>query len=204
MYNWWHLLKLKTKYLFAPVKNDLLIQLERTLLRKNQSSKRVELLIDELTKVRHFKVGERALFVGCRNPHEIMYFKGFHDADAVGIDLYSEHSFIKIMDMHELSFQDDTFDLVFSSHSLEHSYNPQEAVNEFIRVMKDGGFFVVEVPVNYKVGKADRIDFKESSQIIKLLSNVKSEIIFNRYVKKGEEENFSGTDVVSLIIKVKK
>lgn len=204
MKNLLHKIKHKIRFINSPAKEQLDVQLKRTLQKKKEVNKRVELLIDKLGEFRHFGPHEKVLFVGCRNPHEILYFKQYHQAGTGGIDLYSESNLIEIMDMHKLSFPDNTFDLVFSSHSLEHSYDPQKAVNEFIRVMKDEAFFVVEVPVNYRVTSADLIDFKDKTAILKLFSGIDTEVIWDRYTKKGEAGNYSGTDVVSLILKVKK
>jgi SAM-dependent methyltransferase len=41
---------------------------------------------------------------------------------------------------------DNTFDFVHSSHCLEHMRNPQEAMANWIRICKPGGYIVVTVP----------------------------------------------------------
>ena len=41
----------------------------------------------------------------------------------VGIDLLADGSGILAMDMHQLTFPDQSFDAVFSCHSLEHAYD---------------------------------------------------------------------------------
>ena len=42
--------------------------------------------------------------------------------------------------------EDNQFDFLASSHCLEHMVNPQEALSNWIRIVKPGGFIVVTVP----------------------------------------------------------
>jgi len=41
---------------------------------------------------------------------------------------------------------DGIFDFLYSSHCLEHLRNPLEALNNWLRVVKPGGYLVVQVP----------------------------------------------------------
>jgi len=200
-----HKLKHYLKFHNDPAKEKLDVQLKRTLIKKKSvDKKRVEFLIDLLGKYKKFKSGERALFVGCRNPYEISYFKKFNQAKSIGIDLFSESKLIKVMDMHQLEFKDNSFDLIFASHSLEHSHHPQQAVNELIRVLKNNAWLVIEVPVNYETQESDLTDFKNTKTILKLFSKTKATVIWQRLARKGDKLNHSGTDVLSLIIKLNK
>ncbi|MEQ8769484.1 MAG: class I SAM-dependent methyltransferase [Phycisphaerales bacterium] len=49
-------------------------------------------------------------------------------------------------DMHFLDFADGSFDLVWASHTLEHSFAPLLALREWIRVCRPGGWVCVTVP----------------------------------------------------------
>lgn len=49
-------------------------------------------------------------------------------------------------DMHDLPFQDGEFDLVWSHHSLEHSFCPPGLLLEWYRVTKPNGWLAVTVP----------------------------------------------------------
>jgi len=50
-------------------------------------------------------------------------------------------------DIHQLtSLKDETFDVVYSSHTLEHAYHPQIATRELMRVLKKGGLLYVVLP----------------------------------------------------------
>jgi ubiquinone/menaquinone biosynthesis C-methylase UbiE len=50
------------------------------------------------------------------------------------------------MDQNFMTFEDNTFDIVWSRHCLEHSIMPFYTLYEYKRVMKPGSFLYVEVP----------------------------------------------------------
>lgn len=75
--------------------------------------------------------------------------------DVVGIDLNDakltraiEKGFSVVnADMHEMFFaEDDSFDVIISSHSLEHAYDPILALKEFNRVLKKDGLLFIVLP----------------------------------------------------------
>lgn len=50
-------------------------------------------------------------------------------------------------DMHDLSFIDNgEFDVIISSHSLEHAFNPSLVLNEFNRILKEDGLMFIVLP----------------------------------------------------------
>jgi len=50
----------------------------------------------------------------------------------------------------KLTFKDNAFDIIFSSHVLEHVENDIKAMQEFYRVLKPNGFAILQVPINKK------------------------------------------------------
>lgn len=42
--------------------------------------------------------------------------------------------------------EDECYDFVFSSHSLEHIANPLKAINEWLRIIRHGGYIILIVP----------------------------------------------------------
>lgn len=44
------------------------------------------------------------------------------------------------------SVADDSYDFVHSSHCLEHMRNPREALSNWLRILKPGGYMVITVP----------------------------------------------------------
>lgn len=53
---------------------------------------------------------------------------------------------VHIMDMNFMDFEDQTFNVVFARHSLEHSLFPYFTLSEFSRVMKPKGLIYLEMP----------------------------------------------------------
>jgi SAM-dependent methyltransferase len=49
-------------------------------------------------------------------------------------------------EMHRLEFAEESCDLVWSHHSLEHSHSPLTALREWYRVLRKGGWLAVTVP----------------------------------------------------------
>lgn len=101
-----------------------------------------------------FPEGARILDVGCGNGISLEKLNSLGYA-AVGIDFNEEKldvarskgCSVYNCDMHEMYFfEDKSFDVVISSHSLEHSYNPSVALSEFHRVLPSNGLLFIVVP----------------------------------------------------------
>jgi len=56
-----------------------------------------------------------------------------------------------LADCRQIPVQDGFFDLVFSVGLVEHFKNPVPMLREQIRVLKNGGFFIVDVPQKYNL-----------------------------------------------------
>lgn len=63
----------------------------------------------------------------------------------VTADLYSPIADVKA-DITNLPFDDQTFDVVFCNHVLEHIDDDTKAMQELLRVMKKGGYGIFQVP----------------------------------------------------------
>jgi ubiquinone/menaquinone biosynthesis C-methylase UbiE len=59
-----------------------------------------------------------------------------------------ENVIVQHADAEDLPFEDNRFDMVFSSHVLEHVLNPGKAVREIYRVLKPGGIHFCVVPTS--------------------------------------------------------
>ncbi len=62
-------------------------------------------------------------------------------------DLYSPIADVKA-DITNLPFEDNSFDVIFCNHVLEHIPNDTQAMKELYRVMKSGGFGVFQIPID--------------------------------------------------------
>jgi len=54
---------------------------------------------------------------------------------------------MRAMDICEMSFQDNTFDVILCSHVFEHIPDDLKAMREVFRVLKPGGWAILQVPI---------------------------------------------------------
>ena len=99
--------------------------------------------------------GKKVLMLGCGTGEESTMLNEFNAADIVGIDLseesirlardsYPNCTFV-VGDMHELPFDDDTFDFVYSSLAVHYSETPESVYREISRVLKKDGQLLFSV-----------------------------------------------------------
>ena len=78
----------------------------------------------------------------------IKIFKGMKNLDYLTADLISPWADVK-MDVHDIPFEENTFDVVICNHVLEHVDDADKVMKEFYRVMKPGGWGIFQVPIDY-------------------------------------------------------
>jgi SAM-dependent methyltransferase len=148
--------------------------------------------------------GGAVLCVGCRNALELDRFRALGFEDVVGIDLFSQRADILTMDMHEMSFADDTFDVVYASHSLEHSYDVDRVVGEIGRVARHGAVVGVEVPVRAQASAADRIVFSGLDELREVFQSQIGEDLLAEEQPPRTATNEQGTDIARLVFRLRK
>lgn len=84
----------------------------------------------------------------------IKRFKNMKNLDYTTGDLESPWADVK-MDINAMPFEDNCFDVVFCNHVLEHIPDDVHAMREILRVMKPGGWSILQVPQNYDMAKTD-------------------------------------------------
>jgi SAM-dependent methyltransferase len=75
----------------------------------------------------------------------------FPGREYIGCDLHSGLGVDRIEDAQNLSFEDSSVGTVLMFEILEHLPNPQAAVAEARRVLREDGFLAVSVPFNYRL-----------------------------------------------------
>lgn len=87
----------------------------------------------------------RVLSIGPRNENELLHLAayGFDLGNIEAIDLVSNSPLVTIMDMHDLRYPNDCFDVVISGWTLPYSKDPQKALAEKMRVLKPGGLLCI-------------------------------------------------------------
>ncbi len=148
--------------------------------------------------------GGSVLCVGCRNALELDRFRARGFEEVVGIDVFSQRADILVMDMHEMSFPEDSFDVVYASHALEHSYDAERVVREIGRVARDGAVVAVEVPIRAQASAADRIVFSGLSELRTLFKPLIGEELLAEEQPPHTATNEQGTEIARLVFRLRK
>ena len=84
-------------------------------------------------------------------PEQCFYrkFKKMSNLDYITGDLNSPLAEIKL-DIHKMPFADNEFDVIFANHVLEHVEDDIQAMKEIYRIIKPGGWTVLQVPIDEK------------------------------------------------------
>lgn len=77
---------------------------------------------------------------------------------------------IQCQDLENLTYPDNTFDLVITSDILEHVRHPWEAIREIYRVLKPGGYHIFSIPITIPIPKKTifRVDTSNNNDIFLL------------------------------------
>jgi SAM-dependent methyltransferase len=75
----------------------------------------------------------------------IKRFEKIHGDRYITADIESPLAKVK-MDIHQIPFEENTFDVVLCNHVLEHVKDDIKAMNEIQRVLKPNGFAILQVP----------------------------------------------------------
>jgi ubiquinone/menaquinone biosynthesis C-methylase UbiE len=104
--------------------------------------------------LRDFPCNLKVLDLGCGDGTGLKVLKNMAFKEVVGVDLCEtklalakEVGFpVVTCDFHALPFPDRSFDVVYSSHSLEHAYRPAQVVSEIVRVLRSPGILLCVLP----------------------------------------------------------
>jgi hypothetical protein len=83
---------------------------------------RTEKVMNVLRSIENYNFStSKILVVGSRNEAELMLLDAYGFRDSEAIDLFSYSPRIKVMDMNEMSYQDNHFDIYYSSYVIKYS-----------------------------------------------------------------------------------
>jgi SAM-dependent methyltransferase len=181
----------------------LAVQLRRTLSkRETDPGIGAATLINRVAEQR--PDGGSVLCVGCRNALELDRFRGRGFDDVIGIDVFSQREDIKVMDMHAMTFPDDSFDVVYASHALEHAYSVERVANEIVRVARNGAVVGVEVPVRAQASAADRVVFADLDELRDAFRGYIDEELLAEEQPPRSATNEQGTWIARLVFRLRK
>ena len=92
------------------------------------------------------------LDLGCGNkPYEEWYNKKTTQQTGCDVVQSSDHKVNTICLANQLTFENETFNTVFSTQVLEHVYDHHGMIKESYRVLKPGGYCIVTVPFTWEL-----------------------------------------------------
>jgi len=120
------------------------VQRENVLAPGTLSLERHRLLWLYLQSTDFFQSSKKVLHIA---PEQCFYklFKKQQNLDYLTTDLYSPLADVKA-DICELPFKDNSYDIIFCNHVLEHIENDKKAMTELYRVLKPGGIGIFQIP----------------------------------------------------------
>lgn len=75
-------------------------------------------------------------------------FEKIHTDKYITADIESPLAKIKL-DVHAIPFDEGKFDVIFCNHVMEHVKDDKKAMSEIFRVLKPGGFAILQIPLFY-------------------------------------------------------
>jgi len=180
----------------------------------NQASWKSDLLINPLKsidRVRRNLPKLKVLSIGPRTEGEMLnlFAHGFKRKNIAGLDLISYSPWIEVGDMHDMPFQDNSFDIVICGWAIAYSNNKPKAAGEIIRVLKHHGIVSLGVSYSpfsndeilekrgYLVAAADRLE--STAEILELFNNHVNREYFRHDIEESDK-NIHGQIIVSFSI----
>lgn len=77
----------------------------------------------------------------------IKRFEALQNLDYITADIESPLAKVK-MDLHDIPFEENTFDVAFCNHVMEHVEDDIRCMNELHRVLKPGGWAIIQSPID--------------------------------------------------------
>ena len=122
---------------------------------------------------------KKALCLGSRTGQEVFVLRKL-GMDAIGIDLVEFPPYTIKGDIHNITYEDGIFDLVFTN-ILDHSLYLQKFVSEMERVSTKGGIIILNIQENIPIDDYSENIIHDTKPIIELFKN--SVLLKNRRIK---------------------
>jgi len=136
----------------------------------------------------------RILLIGSRTENEFLYLRSFNHKNIKAIDLMSYSPLIEIQDMHNLNFNDNTFDAVIMGWVLCYSNHPKKCASEITRVLKNDGIVAIG-----QEGLRSNLSNKNAVNNLKDIHNLFNSSLNKIYFEyNAENSNLSETEIFEI------
>lgn len=118
------------------------------------------------------------LCVGSRYGEEVEAWRNRGYENVTGIDLIFYHPYTIKMDMHNLEFSDNIFNVVYTN-SLDHSSDLETAIKEIFRVATPNGGVMVDIELFNNHGDYETIEFTSIYDVKDVVDSLGMKYVFH-------------------------
>lgn len=117
-------------------------------------------------------------------------FSMFKNVEYLSCDIQPNRAMC-VEDITDISFKDNTFDIIFCSHVLEHIEDDKKAMSELLRVLKPKGLAILQVPFG-KLHPFDKTELQTTFEDFSIKDPKEREVVFGQYdhVRLYEKKDF--------------
>lgn len=117
------------------------------------------------------KSKSNSICLGARTGQEVKAFRNL-DIESIGIDIVPNEPLVIFGDIHEIPFNNNKFDIVFTN-IVDHSLYPNKLVEESERVCKKDGIIIFHITVGKATDKFGVTEILKSQSVENLFKNSK-------------------------------
>jgi len=117
----------------------------------------------------YLKKGMKCICFGARTGQEVVALQQL-GMDAIGIDIVPQEPYVIKGDIHNPPFENSQFDFVFTN-IMDHSIYPDKFITEMERVVKPGGFILIQLQLHCESDEYAENDIYNSASVINLFKN---------------------------------
>ena len=149
---------------------------------------------NEFSKFGDFLTNDKiCLCLGARTGQEVVALKEMGIENAIGIDIVPHEPYVIEGDIHNLDFEDDSFDFIYTN-IIDHSIDPKKMISEIERVLKVDGIFFLQIQVGLNQDEYTVFEISNPLYDIATLFD-QSFCLSIRSVNQNREHNFAGMNV---------
>lgn len=124
----------------------------------------------------NLKFGNKGLGLGARTGQEVQAMIDIGMTDSLGIDLVDNPPLVIEGDIHNLKFEDNTYDFLFTN-IYDHALYPEKFLKEMVRVLNSGGIGMIHLQVGMVTDDYGVVDITSTKSIEVSLRDLGAEIV---------------------------
>lgn len=112
-----------------------------------------------------FNIGGKGICLGARTGEEVISLRNLGMKDCIGIDLVPFEDWVIEGDVHNLDFEDDSVNFVYSN-IFDHVLYPDKFLSECFRILKVGGVLFVQLQLGVDLDKYGVLSMNDPKEFV--------------------------------------